>query len=144
MKFKKLVAIEPVSLIPSAEKKLYEYAREGIDIELPKRKVEIKEIELLDDIEYKNNEVLYVPLEQFSLVRKYATRDGKAPTLNKLGSGDWEKTKARIKEKVKDLAVNLIKLYEERVKEFKTVTKEEVIDKDFFPLFIYLFNTHGR
>ena len=31
-------------------KKLYEYAREGIDIELPKRKVEIKEIELLDDI----------------------------------------------------------------------------------------------
>ena len=30
MKFKKLVAIEPVSLIPSAEKKLYEYAEEVI------------------------------------------------------------------------------------------------------------------
>lgn len=67
-------------------------------------------------IEYKNNEVLYVPLEQFSLVRKYASSEGKNPTLNKLGSGDWEKTKARIKEKVKDLAVNLIKLYEERTK----------------------------
>ena len=36
-------------------KKLYEYAREGIDIELPKRTVEIKKIELIDDIEYKNN-----------------------------------------------------------------------------------------
>ena len=67
-------------------------------------------------IEYKNNEVLYVPLEQFSLVRKYSTRDGKAPTLNKLGSNDWEKTKSRIKEKVKDIAVDLIKLYEERTK----------------------------
>lgn len=67
-------------------------------------------------IEYKNNEVLYVPLEQFSLVRKYAARDGKAPTLNKLGSNDWEKTKERIKSKVKDIAVDLIKLYEERTK----------------------------
>ena len=67
-------------------------------------------------IEYKNNEVLYVPLEQFSLVRKYSVSEGKTPTLNKLGSGDWEKTKARIKEKVKDLAINLIGLYEERTK----------------------------
>ena len=67
-------------------------------------------------IEYKNNEVLYVPLEQFSLVRKYSAREGKVPTLNKLGSGDWEKTKERIKNKVKDLAINLIKLYDERTK----------------------------
>lgn len=36
-------------------KKLYEYAREGINIELPKREVEIKDIELIGDIEYKNN-----------------------------------------------------------------------------------------
>lgn len=33
-------------------RKLYEYAREGIDIELPKREVEIKEIELVSDIEH--------------------------------------------------------------------------------------------
>jgi len=40
-------------------KKLYEYAREGINIELPKRKVEIKEIELLDEVEYKDNKTLF-------------------------------------------------------------------------------------
>lgn len=40
-------------------RKLYEYARDGIDIELPKRTVEIKEIELLDDIEYKNNKTMF-------------------------------------------------------------------------------------
>lgn len=33
-------------------KKLYEYAREGIDIELPKREVEIISIELVSDIEH--------------------------------------------------------------------------------------------
>ncbi len=87
-------------------------------------------------IEYKNNEVLYVPLEQFSLVRKYATRDGKAPTLNKLGSGDWEKTKERIKSKVKDIAVDLIKLYEERTKKIgysfsKDDELQEMFENDF-------------
>ena len=33
-------------------KKLYEYAREGIDVELPKRLVNIKSIELVSDINY--------------------------------------------------------------------------------------------
>jgi transcription-repair coupling factor (superfamily II helicase) len=87
-------------------------------------------------IEYKNNEVLYVPLEQFSLVRKYSTRDGKAPMLNKLGSNDWEKTKERIKSKVKDLAVDLIKLYEERTKKIgysfsKDDELQEMFENDF-------------
>lgn len=40
-------------------KKLYEYARENIDIKLPKREVEITNIELIGDIEYKNNKTLF-------------------------------------------------------------------------------------
>lgn len=40
-------------------KKLYEYAREGMDIKLPKREVEIKDIELIDDIEYHNNKTIF-------------------------------------------------------------------------------------
>lgn len=67
-------------------------------------------------LEYKNNESLFVPLEQFSLVRKYSLSDGKVPTLNKLGSNDWNKTKQRIKEKVEDIAGKLILMYEERTK----------------------------
>lgn len=35
-------------------RKLYEYAREGIDVELPKRLVDIKNIELVSDIYYSN------------------------------------------------------------------------------------------
>jgi len=37
-------------------KKLYEYAREGIPVELPKREIDIKSIELLD---YKDNEITF-------------------------------------------------------------------------------------
>ena len=40
-------------------KKLYEYARENIEIELPKREVEITAIELIDDIEYKNDKTYF-------------------------------------------------------------------------------------
>lgn len=67
-------------------------------------------------LEYKNNESLFVPLEQFSLVRKYSLSDGKTPNLSKLGSNDWNKTKQRIKEKVEDIAGKLIVMYEERTK----------------------------
>ena len=40
-------------------KKLYEYAREGIEVKLPKRQVEISDIELFGDIEYKDNKTMF-------------------------------------------------------------------------------------
>lgn len=40
-------------------KKLYEYARNNISIELPKRKIEIKEIELINEIKYENNKTIF-------------------------------------------------------------------------------------
>lgn len=40
-------------------KKLYEYARENKNVELPKREVEIKDIELIDDIEYINDKTVF-------------------------------------------------------------------------------------
>ncbi len=40
-------------------KKLYDYARNNIDIELPKKKVTIKEIELISDIKYENNKTIF-------------------------------------------------------------------------------------
>ena len=40
-------------------KKLYEYARENIDIELPKREVKISNIELVSDIEYKDDKTYF-------------------------------------------------------------------------------------
>ena len=65
-------------------------------------------------IKYAGTGVLYVPLEQFSLVRKYVSKEGAVPKLNKIGGNEWNKTKQKIKDRVNDLAERLIKLYAER------------------------------
>ncbi len=67
-------------------------------------------------IAYAGNESLYVPLEQFRLVRKYAGREGASPKLSRLSSGEWTKRKAKIQERVNDLADRLIALYGARAK----------------------------
>ena len=65
-------------------------------------------------IAYRGNAELYVPLEQFRMVRKFISREGVVPRLNKLGSGDWEKTKQRLKKNVDNIADRLIRLYASR------------------------------
>lgn len=67
-------------------------------------------------IAYAGNEKLYVPLEQFRLVRKYAAREGAAPRLSHLSGADWQKKKAKIKERVNELADRLLALYSKRAK----------------------------
>jgi len=65
-------------------------------------------------IQYAGTDVLYVPLSQFKLVRKFSGKEGAAPRLHKLQSKEWENTKKRIKEKVNDLAERLVVLYKNR------------------------------
>ncbi len=65
-------------------------------------------------IVYKGNAELLVPLEQFRLVRKFVSREGIVPKLNKLGTNEWEKTKKRLEENINDLAERLVKLYANR------------------------------
>ncbi len=67
-------------------------------------------------IAYAGNESLYVPLEQFRLVRKYAGREGASPKLSRLSSGEWKKQKGKIQEKINKLAERLITLYGARAK----------------------------
>ena len=65
-------------------------------------------------IQYAGTDVLYVPLSQFKLVRKFSGKEGSAPRLHRLQSKEWENTKKRIKEKVNDLAERLVVLYKNR------------------------------
>jgi len=60
---------------------------------------------------YKGNDELLVPLSQFSLVRKYVSKEGVVPKLHKLGSKEWAQTKQRVEENVSDIAGKLIELY---------------------------------
>ena len=67
-------------------------------------------------VAYAGNEFLYVPLEQFRLVRKYAGREGAAPKLSHLSSGEWAKRKEKIQKRINELADRLIALYGARAK----------------------------
>lgn len=67
-------------------------------------------------IQYRGDDVLYVPLEKFKLVRKYVGKEGYVPKLNSLNMKDWEKTKNRIKKRITDIAEKLMAIYETRAK----------------------------
>ena len=66
------------------------------------------------NIAYRGDDVLLVPLEQFHLVRKFVSREGVQPKLNKLGSSEWSRTKARLQENVDNIAERLLELYAAR------------------------------
>lgn len=68
-------------------------------------------------IAYKGNDTLYIPVENFKLVRKYASRDGRIPKIHALNSSEWQKTKQRIRSKVDGLADQLIELYAQRMQQ---------------------------
>lgn len=87
---------------------------------------------------YKDNDVLYVPLEQFKLIRKYVSKEGYAPSLSKLFSGKWDKTKEKIKAKVSDLADKLVKLYQERAnKPGIAFAEDDIFQEQFDSCFEY-------
>ncbi len=66
-------------------------------------------------LEFAEQARLYVPLTRLDLIQKYRSTDaGPAPELNKLGSQQWAKTKARVKKAMADMADDLLKLYAER------------------------------
>ena len=60
---------------------------------------------------YKGDDMLLVPLEQFKLIRKFVSKEGAAPKLNKLGSNEWEKTKKKVSKNVEEIAQRLVALY---------------------------------
>ncbi len=64
-------------------------------------------------IAYAEDDKLYVPLEEFSRVRKYVGKEG-APQLTRLGGSGWEKIKARTKKAIADMAQELLALYAAR------------------------------
>ncbi len=66
-------------------------------------------------IKYAGQDVLYVPVTQLDLVSRYIGADVQAVKLNKLGSAEWHKTRARVRKAVKDMAKELTALYAKRM-----------------------------
>ena len=89
-------------------------------------------------IAYKGDDVLLVPLEQFQLIRKFVSKEGAVPKLNKLGSGEWEKTKRKVSEKIAQLAQRLVHLYASREEHIGfAFSKDSELQKQFEQDFDY-------
>ena len=66
-------------------------------------------------IQYDGGGTIYVSIHSLYKVSKYKAQDGgEAPRLSHLGTGQWERMKERTKQKLKDIARDLIKLYATR------------------------------
>ncbi len=62
---------------------------------------------------YGDNDKLYVPIEEFNRVSKYAGKDAD-PTLTRLGGPSWDKLKKKTKKAIELMAEDLVQLYAER------------------------------
>ena len=66
-------------------------------------------------VEYAGEAKLYVPLTRLDLVQKYrGAGEGSAPPLDRMGGATWQKTKSRVKARMRDMADELLKLYAAR------------------------------
>ncbi len=65
-------------------------------------------------LRYQNDSILYVNVSSLHKLQKYSGKDGAAPKLTKLGTGEWARKKAKTKSRLKDIARDLIKLYAKR------------------------------
>ncbi|MDJ0834864.1 MAG: transcription-repair coupling factor [Acidobacteriota bacterium] len=64
-------------------------------------------------LEYRDNQKLYVNLNQLDLIQRYGS-DTSGASLDKLGGISWSKTRSKIKKAVREMAGELIKLYAAR------------------------------
>jgi transcription-repair coupling factor (superfamily II helicase) len=64
-------------------------------------------------IAYKGGDKLYVPTEQISVIRQYV--GGEAPTLHRMGGSDFARAKSKVRSAVREVAQELVLLYQRRV-----------------------------
>ncbi len=65
-------------------------------------------------LSYAGGDTIFLNLNYVNLINKYSAGEGVAPTLTRLGGGEWLKIKEKAKKKVKDIARDLILLYAKR------------------------------
>ena len=79
-----------------------------------------KKIEVRDTVQeavvlrYQEDSTLYVNVASLHKLQKYSGKEGTAPRVTRLGSGEWARKKSKTRKKVKDIARDLIRLYAKR------------------------------
>lgn len=106
-------------------------------------------VEMIDGLEYlkiqyANEQIFFLPLAQYKMIRKYASREGYAPTLDRMGGSTWARKKSKIRSRISYLADQLLALYSERqTKPGFAFPQEEELQKEFMSTFSYPY-TEGQ
>ncbi|KAF0146369.1 MAG: transcription-repair coupling factor (superfamily II helicase) [Nitrospirae bacterium] len=65
-------------------------------------------------LEYSGGDRLYLPLYAIEKIKKYHAEEGVLPKADRLGGKTWQRTKERVKKKIREMAEKLLRLYAER------------------------------
>jgi transcription-repair coupling factor (superfamily II helicase) len=65
-------------------------------------------------VEYADEEMVFVPIEQVNLIQRYIGTGGGSPRIDRIGGKSWDKRKSAVRKNVEDLADRLIALYSRR------------------------------
>jgi transcription-repair coupling factor (superfamily II helicase) len=65
-------------------------------------------------VDYAQGDRLYVPIDQLGLLDRYSAEEGRLPGISRLGGTAWQRTKARTRRAIQDMAQDLLRLYAAR------------------------------
>ncbi len=105
--FRELQTLQPGDFVTHIDYGIAKFAG------LEKKEVNGKEQEAIRLV-FRDDDMMYVSIHSLHKISKYSGKEGAAPSISKLGSGEWEGKKAKAKKKVKDIAKELIELYAKR------------------------------
>ena len=86
---------------------------------------------------YEGNDKLFVPVENIEVISRYGGEDA-IVALDKLGSAAWQNRKARVKQRIRDIAQQLLKIAAQRaIRETEPVQRPEGLYDEFCARFPY-------
>ena len=105
--FRELQSLQPGDFVTHIDYGIGKFAG------LEKKQVNGREQEAIRLV-FRDDDLLTVSIHALHKISKYSGKDGAIPSISKLGSGEWDSKKAKVKKKVKDIAKELIELYAKR------------------------------
>lgn len=89
-------------------------------------------------IEYLGGDKLFVPLERINCIQKYHAPENIHPKVDRMGGKTWEKTRQKVRKKIKDMAENLLKIYAGRTSaEGVAFSEDTELHREFDGFFAY-------
>jgi len=107
MTFRELQTLQPGDFVTHIDYGIGKFAG------LEKKDVNGREQEAIRLV-FRDDDLLYINIHSLHKISKYVGKEGSPPPISKLGSGEWENKKNKVKRQVKDIAKELIQLYARR------------------------------